>query len=73
MSPNKMVCSAALSAFFLSFAPMNCAITVVAPDPRPKVIPIIINKKGKTYPNAAKAVPPTHLPMKAVSTSIYIA
>jgi hypothetical protein len=46
---------------------------VVAPDPIPKVIPIIINKKGKTYPNAAKAVPPTHLPMKAVSTSIYIA
>ena len=71
--PIKMVFWAALSAFFLSFAPINCAITVVAPEPKPKVIPMRMKKYGNTYPRLAKAVPPIIRPKKAVSAIILIA
>ena len=43
---------------------------VVPPDPKPKVIPIIINIGGNTNPNPDKALYPTQFPINAVSTNI---
>ena len=71
-NPIKSVWPAAESAPSFDFIPMYFAITAVAPPPRPKVIPIIINIYGNTYPSADRASPPTHLPINAVSVSIYI-
>ena len=65
-----MACSALLSAFTLSFAPIKRAIDAVTPDPKPKVKPITKKKSGMLYATAAIDSPP-NLPIKSMSTIVY--
>ena len=63
-------CSAELSAFTLSFDPMNLAIDAVTPFPRPKERPITKKKIGILKATEAIASPPS-LPMKIISIIVY--
>ena len=63
-------CSAALSAFTLSLAPINLAIDAVTPLPKPKVKPIIKKKIGKLNATAAIDSPPSR-PINIMSIIVY--
>lgn len=68
-TPRRMVCSAQLSAFFLSFWPINCAIEAVTPAPSPTVNPIIIKNNGLTNATAVTSSAPNH-PINIISTTL---
>jgi hypothetical protein len=54
-----MVCTAALSAPFLSFAPIFLDIAEPPPIPRPVARAVPMNNKGNTKPTAASASGPS--------------
>ncbi len=71
IKPSKIVCSAALSAPFLFFSPINREMTEVTPIPNPNMSPIAKNIKGILKDNAAIAEPfSSILPTKNISTRL---
>ena len=63
-------CSAALSAFTLSSAPINLAMDAVTPLPKPKDNPITKKKIGILNATAAIDSPPS-FPINIISTMVY--
>ena len=63
-------CSAELSAFILSSAPMNLAIDAVTPFPNPNERPITKKNIGILNATAAIASPPNR-PIKIISIIVY--
>ena len=68
-SPMAMVWRAASSAAFLSPAPSERAMALVAPVPRPKTMPMARKTTGMLKVRAARASPPS-MPTKNMSVRL---